>query len=118
MINLKFTARRIAEIEEERGESIVHLVNDLKLSTLATFIAKGANIDEDDAFDHIDKYLANGDKEPADLMLDIMEMVQRDGFLSKAIDVQTIRELGKQKEKEVKKRFMKDSGNIGKVTKP
>jgi len=117
MINLKFTARRIAELEEEKGQSLLNLVNDIKLSTLALFISKGANIDEDDAYDQIDNYLSGGDKEPADLMLDIMEMVQRDGFLSKTIDIQTIRELGKQKESEVKKRIQKESVNIGKKTK-
>lgn len=117
MINLKFTARRIAEIEEEKGQPLFQLVNDVKLSTIALFISKGANIDEDDAYDHIDKYLANGDKEPAEMMLDIMEMVQRDGFLSKNVDVQTIRELGKQKSNEMKKRIQKESANIGKITK-
>lgn len=106
MINLKFNAMKIAEIEDEKNSPLTAMIDDLKLSTLALFIEKGGDLSREEAYRKIDEELSAG-KETQEILLDILEMVQRDGFLPKIIDIQTIREQINQKKKEIKKTLLK-----------
>jgi len=106
MVNLKFNAMKIAEIEDSKNAPLMTMIDDLKISTLALFIEKGGNISREKAYEKVDEYLATG-KETQDLMLDILEVVQRDGFLSKIVDIQTLREQINVKKNEIKKTMFK-----------
>jgi hypothetical protein len=106
MMNLKFNAMKIAEIEDEKNSPLATMIDDFKMSTLALFIEKGGEISREEAYRKIDEELATG-KETQEVLLDILEMVQRDGFLPKIMDIQTIREQMIQKKKEIRKTLLK-----------
>ena len=106
MINLKFNAMKIAEIEDEKNSPLTSLIDDFKMSTLALLIEKGGNLSNEESYKKIDEELASG-KETQEILLDILEMVQRDGFLPKIMDFQTIREQMAIKKKELKKILLK-----------
>lgn len=90
MINLKFTARGIAELEDETDKSIFDILTNSRLSNLGYIICKGTNVDKEDAFKKIDEYLVSG-KTTEELYLDLMEALQKDGFLSKRINFEEMR---------------------------
>jgi len=90
MINLKFTARGIAELEDETDKSIFDILTNSRLSNLGYIISKGTNIDKEDAYKKIDEYLDSG-KTTEELYLDLMEALQKDGFLSRRMDLSEMR---------------------------
>ena len=57
-MNLKFTARKIAEIEEELNLSFMEIVQKISIKQCAFFIAKGLDITIDLAFFELDKFIA------------------------------------------------------------
>lgn len=97
-INLKFTARDIARIEDNLNNSIESIIASFRTHTLVEFIRVGLR-DEDDkhlklteeeAFDKVDELIrANGKLE---LQMDVIDALIAAGFLPKAIDTKAIRE--------------------------
>lgn len=106
-LNFKFNATKVDEIEQTKKLPIENCIADTSIGNLALFIQKGL-IDENGvhgvsravAFDVIDKYLAERDKD--ELVMDIMEALINGGFLSRDLDVATVRELKKKRASQVK----------------
>ncbi|MCL2859246.1 MAG: hypothetical protein FWF46_01470 [Oscillospiraceae bacterium] len=104
-LNLKYNASIIDEIEKTKGLTIENCIADNTINNLALFISKGLVEGEKQgtsrnlALSKIDEYLKENDKD--DLLLDITEQLVNDGFLSRALDVQAMRELKAKKAKEV-----------------
>lgn len=101
-LNFKFKAKTIATIErkmksvEGRKISIEEILGDLTIDTLAIILMNGllhdddkVGCDEEKAFEIIDNYLEKNDK--MELMMDIYEAMQKQGFLPKAIDLKAMR---------------------------
>lgn len=106
-INLKFNAKNVDQIERKHGVSIEQLLGDTSVQRLAYFIEK-AQYDEDrekigvhneQSYELLDAYLAEHDKE--DLIMDIMEALQKGGFLSRKVDISKMREALEKKTTEV-----------------
>lgn len=97
-MNLKFTAMKVAEIEDAKDLPLAHIIQDFKLSTLSLFIEKGGNMSREEAYKKIDECFASG-KSLEDLFIDIFEAVQRDGFLPKEINFKKLRETVEQHKK-------------------
>ncbi len=79
-----------------RKVSIEEIMGDLTIDTLAIILMNGLLHDdgkvgctEEKAFEIIDKYVEKNDK--MDLMMDIYEAMQKQGFLPKAIDLKAMR---------------------------
>jgi len=89
-MDLKYTPRVINEIEVESGKPVQDVLADFSQKTLALFIKKGMGIDEDKAFDVMEKYLAEG-KDTITLYLVIMEALQKAGFLPRQLDLKKIK---------------------------
>lgn len=89
-MNLKFTAIKVAEIEDEKNASLLDVLQDSRLSNLAFIISKGCNSSVEEAFKKIDEYVASG-KSTEELYLHLGEALQKDGFLSKAMDFNAMR---------------------------
>jgi len=90
MMNLKFNARKIAEIEDSKDLPLANIIQDFKLSTLALFIENGGEVNREESYKKIDEYFASG-KSLEDLFIDVFEAVQRDGFLPKEINFKKMR---------------------------
>ncbi len=109
-LNLKYTATRVDEIEQAKKQSIEDCIGDTSINSISLFIQKGL-IDENGvhgvsktvALSTIDSYLAENDKD--ELVLDIMEALIRDGFLSRELDVANLRELRKKRTAQMKEQI-------------
>jgi len=90
-MQLKFTPRGIREIEQEKKVPFHSLLADYSVTTLQLFIKKGMGrgVTDQQADDAIEEYLK--DKGLEELYLDIMEQLQVDGFLPKALKVEQMR---------------------------
>lgn len=104
-ITFKFTASRVDEIEKTKGLPLGNCIADDTINNLALFIQKGAvddngrtGVSRTVALDMIDSYLEEHDKD--ELLLDIMEALCDGGFLSRTLDIATMRETMKKKMKQ------------------
>lgn len=106
-LNLKFNATKIDEIEKAKGMAIENCVSDNSINGIALILQKGLvddngihGVSRNVALSIIDKYLEEKDKD--DLVLDIVEALVRDGFLSRQLDVQAMRSVKMKKSEELK----------------
>ena len=107
-LNFKFNATKVDEIEQARKLPIENCVGDGSVGMICLFMMKGLVNDETGtigcsrtvAMDTIDKYLESNDK--TDLMKDIMEALCDAGFLSKELDIGTLRQAKDNKVKQIK----------------
>lgn len=105
-LNLKYTATRVDEIEKAKGLPIENCIADNTINNLALLLQKGL-IDDNGihgvsrtvAIDVIDTYLKEKDKD--DLLLDITEALVNSGFLSRTLDIPTMRDLKAKRGKQV-----------------
>lgn len=95
-LNLKYNASRIDEIEQSRKLPIENCIGDTSISMLVLFIQKGLiddngihGVSKSVAMDVIDNYLEKKDKN--DLVLEIMEALVDGGFLSRELDIETMK---------------------------
>lgn len=86
-LNLKFTSRNIGKLEEKHGNKPILrilLESDITIDTLVEFVQYGkAGVDKETAYDIIDEALAQG-VDTSDLMDEIIETLEKNGFFSKA----------------------------------
>ena len=94
----KFTATSIDEIEKTKGVAIENCIADNTINNLALLISKGLVNDNGTigtsravALLKIDEYLKDNDKDS--LLLDIIEALVDDGFLSRKLEVDKMRNL-------------------------
>lgn len=95
-LNLKYNATKVDEIEQARKLPIENCIADTSIGMLCLFIQKGL-IDDNGthgvskavAMSTIDSYLEENDKD--DLVMDIVEALVNGGFLSRELDVETMR---------------------------
>ncbi len=81
---MKFTARRAAALEADLGEGLLAgLSKSDRVSIVAKYLARGADISLDEAYDLYDEYIGNGGT-LEELNEVIVEGLQNGGFLSKA----------------------------------
>ncbi len=104
-LNLKFNAIRVDEIEKAKGLPIENCIADDTINNLALFLQKGLvddngniGVSRNIALSVIDEYLQEKDKN--DLLLDITEALIDAGFLSRALDMEMMRETTKRKAQE------------------
>lgn len=97
-LNLKYNATKVDEIEQTRKLPIENCMGDTSISMLVTFLMKGLiddngvhGVSKSVAMDTIDKYLEENDKN--DLIFEIMEALVKGGFLSRELDVETVKKL-------------------------
>jgi hypothetical protein len=88
-MELKYTSKGIAEIEEELGTGLAEGLQDFSMKTIVLFVKKGLGVDEDKAYEAIDEYIK--EKDTMELYLDISEKLQDSGFLSRKADFGKIR---------------------------
>ena len=92
----KFTATSIDEIEKTKGVAIENCIADNTINNLALLISKGLVNDNGTigasrvvALSKIDEYLKENDKD--NLLLDIVEALVDEGFLSRKLEVSKMR---------------------------
>ena len=102
----KFNATIVDEIEKVKGLSIENCIADNTINNLALLISKGLVNDNGNvgtsravALSKIDEYLKDNDKD--NLLLDITEALVSDGFLSRTLDVNKMRELMQKRQAQV-----------------
>lgn len=96
-LNLKFTARDVAAVEEALDSSLEKAIASFKLTTLIQFLMVGMrdkngeklNLDEDKAFDIVDEAIKEHGK--IELQIEVIDALIESGFLPKAIDTNQIR---------------------------
>jgi len=89
-MDLKYTPKTIMEIENETGVPLTDYVSKFSMNTIIMFVKKGLDVSKEKAFTEIEEYFAdNGDM--ISLYLTIMEALQRDGFLPKALNIEEVR---------------------------
>lgn len=88
LLNLKFTSKAVAEFEEKKGSTpLLSILLDatITVKTLAEFVMLGrVGCDEDTAYSIIDEALANEGVDTSDLMEEIIDTFEKNGFFSKA----------------------------------
>lgn len=97
-LNLKFTARDVAAVEEALDGSLEKIIASFKLKTLIQFLMVGLrdkngerlNLDEDKAFDLVDETIKTHGK--IELQIQVIEALIDAGFLPKAIDTGIVRQ--------------------------
>lgn len=89
-MELKYTPKGIRAIEEEAKKPLQELLADFSMKNIVLFIQKGLGVEEDKAYDEIEKYLAE-DKDTFMLYTDIMESLQKSGFLPRQLDLQRVK---------------------------
>jgi hypothetical protein len=87
---LSYTARTVRDLEKEAGKPIYELVMKIGMEALVLLVKYGMKVDEEVAFDEIDKQLKEG-KEMTEMYVDVLEALQVGGFLPKALKIKEIR---------------------------
>ncbi len=96
-LNLKFTARDVAAVEEALDGSLEKIIASFKLTTLIQFLMVGLrdkdgkklDLSEDAAFDVVDDAIKEHGK--IELQIQVIDALIEAGFLPKAIDTGQIR---------------------------
>ena len=112
-LNLKYNATKVDEIEQAKKLPIENCISDSSISMLTLFIQKGLvddngvhGVSKAVAMSTIDEYLKEKDKQ--DLLIDIMEALVDGGFLSRELDVNSIRRLKESKIAQAKLQLEKE----------
>ena len=94
----KFTATIVDEIEKTKGVAIENCVSDNTINNLALLISKSLVNDNGSvgttravALSKIDEYLQDKEYDKDNLLLDIVEALVNDGFLSRTLEVSKMR---------------------------
>ena len=96
-LNLKFTARDVAAVEEALNDSLEKIIASFRLTTLIQFLMVGLrdksgnrlNLDEDKTFDLVDEKIKEYGK--IELQIEVIDALIEAGFLPKAIDTSNLR---------------------------
>ena len=96
-LNLKFTARDVAAVEEALDGSLEKIIASFRLTTLIQFLMVGLrdksgnrlNLDEDKTFDLVDEKIKEYGK--IELQIEVIDALIEAGFLPKAIDTSQLR---------------------------
>ena len=96
-LNLKFTARDVAAVEEALNGSLEKIIASFRLPTLIQFLMVGLrdksgnrlNLDEDKTFDLVDEKIKEYGK--IELQIEVIDALIEAGFLPKAIDTSQLR---------------------------
>ena len=96
-LNLKFTARDVAAVEEALNGSLEKIIASFRLTTLIQFLMVGLrdksgnrlNLDEDKTFDLVDEKIKEYGK--IELQIEVIDALIEAGFLPKAIDPSQLR---------------------------
>ena len=96
-LNLKFTARDGAAVEEALNGSLEKIIASFRLTTLIQFLMVGLrdkscnrlNLDEDKTFDLVDEKIKEYGK--IELQIEVIDALIEAGFLPKAIDTSQLR---------------------------
>lgn len=112
-LNLKYNATKVDEIEQTTKQPIEKCIGDTSISMLALFIQKGLvddngqhGVSRNVALTKIDEYLAENDKD--ELLMDIMEVLVSEGFLSREVDVAKLRKLKAKRTEQVNEQIEKN----------
>lgn len=89
-MELKYTPKGIREIEEETGKPVQELLADFSIKTINLFVQKGMGVKEEEADKAIEGYLAE-DKDTFVLYTEIMESLQKSGFLPRQLDLKKVK---------------------------
>jgi hypothetical protein len=97
-LNLKFTARDVAAVEEALDASLEKIISSFKLKTLIQFLMVGMrdssgnkmNLDEEKTFDLVDEAIKEHGK--IELQIQVIDALIAAGFLPKAIDTKLLRD--------------------------
>ena len=90
-MDLKFTPRRVKEIEDRARRPLTDVISVFSVGNLALLVEKGCGLaNEDLALEAIENEFENGG-EMTELFLTIMERLQEGGFLPKALDLKQMR---------------------------
>lgn len=84
--DMKFTAKVVAEIEKDRKQPLIQAIAIVELKDIAYFVSKGLNCTVDEAYSAIDRY-AEGGKDTSELTILIVEVLEKQGFLAKALEL-------------------------------
>ena len=96
-LNLKFTARDVAAVEEALNGSLEKIIASFRLTTLIQFLMVGLrdksgnrlNLDEDKTFDLVDEKIKEYGK--IELQIEVIDALIEAGFLPKSIDTSKLR---------------------------
>ena len=96
-LNLKFTARDVAAVEEALNGSLEKIIASFRLTTLIQFLMVGLrdksgnrlNLDEDKTFNLVDEKIKEYGK--IELQIEVIDALIEAGFLPKAIDTSHLR---------------------------
>ena len=96
-LNLKFTARDVAAVEEALNGSLEKIIASFRLTTLIQVLMVGLrdksgnrlNLDEDKTFDLVDEKIKEYGK--IELQIEVIDALIEAGFLPKAIDTSQLR---------------------------
>lgn len=89
-MDLKYTPRTVNEIEVESKRPIQEALAEFSMKNILLFVKKGLGVDENKAYAEIDKYLEEG-KDTIELYTDIMEALQKSGFLPRKLNLKKIK---------------------------
>lgn len=82
-VSLCYTARRAANLEKALDDSLVGaLKNSDRVGVIVKYIAYGADISEDEAYDLYDEFIGNGGT-MSEITDTIVEALQNDGYIAK-----------------------------------
>lgn len=89
-MELNYSPRDIKEIEDVSKKPLTDTIADFSMKTIELFVRKGLKVDEEGAFNEIQKYLDEGNDLIA-LYILIMEKLQSRGFLPKALKIEELK---------------------------
>lgn len=92
-MELKYTPKAIYNVEKEAGKPLTDIIQGFEMSNLVILVKAGLNVDEERAFEAIEDFLdANPDNDTIALFMEILERLQKDGFLPRALPISKMKE--------------------------
>lgn len=85
MNSFKLTAKKVAELEKTTKKPFLQYVGFDTMEELAFFVSKGLDCSVEDAYSAIDEYCEKEGKDTNELQVDLIERLEKQGFLPKAL---------------------------------
>jgi hypothetical protein len=89
-MELKYTPRTIASIEDVTKRPITEIVGEFSMRNIVLLVSKGLDKNEDETYTLLEEYFQTGDM--VALYVEIIEALKNGGFLPRTLNLDSLKE--------------------------
>lgn len=89
-MELRFTPKAIAEIEDLSNKPITEVVGEFSMKNIVLLVSKGLGKSVEETYTVLEEYFTTGDM--VGLYVEIIEALQKNGFLPRSLNMDSLKE--------------------------